>query len=805
MLPESHPLSRASRAIVEHVPYSATVSRHNIRTHDGDLITTIAIAGTAHEAADDDDIQGWHNALVGLIRNIAAEDIALWVHTVREPMNRYPDGDFQDDFAGRLDSRYRQSLSGLQMMVNRHYVTLLIRAPSRKARWLSGERRTIATLLEGIAENNLRMDELADTFLAGLSRYGARRLEIYERDGLVCSETLEFLASLVNGEQQRIPVPRGKLSASLGTTRMSFGVDQFEARTPTHTSIGAMLGTAAYQVERTEPGHLNVMLTLPFPFVLTQSFAMFGRQRAMDALQKQQRLLVNAQDASSSQVDDIHAALDDLAASRAIFGEHHLSVCLRADNQKALNDRIAATRAVLSDAGFLAVREDECIEAAFFAQLPGNFALRPRPAPISSSNIVGYTGFHNYPHGRIDGNQWGPALSLLKTTSGTPFYFNFHLPPTSRKGVDERDVDDRVPGHTLILGPTGAGKTVIQAFMLAQAEKYKPTVFTFDKDQGQANFVRAMGGKYSTLRNGEPTGFNPCSMPDTPGNRLMLQALVKRCIVGDDETFRFSPLREREVKDAVDGVYAMPFEVRRFSAIREFFDPTDPNGNSARFAKWCEGGALGWLLDNPRDLLDFEHGRHFGFDVTDFLENDQTRTVTVMYLFHRMESLIDGRRFILNMDEFWKMLMDEYFEGKALDAVKTYRKRNALALFGTQSPADVLRSKISRQLIEQCVSQLYLPNPKARREDYIDGFKLSEREYEIVHRDMVESNIRGFLFKQGAHSTVCELNLRGFDDELAILSSTAGSVELSERAIATAGDEPDAWMEVFHRLRRERS
>lgn len=794
-----------ARSVLEYVPYTSVVSPHNVRTQAGDTLTILKIGGVAHEAADDDDIQGWHDALTGLIRNIGADDIALWIHTVREPRTDYPGGSFDDDFAGRLNTHYRESLSGLQMMVNSHYLTILIRGKlSRKPLMNLGERKTIASVQESIKDTSERLDEITDTVLSALARYGARRLELYEKNGIIFSETLEFLALLINGERQPIAVPKGRAAHGMTNSRISFGVDQFELRQPDRTVLGAMLGAAAYQVERTEPGHLNVLLTLPFPFILTQSFSLFGRGKAMSSLQKQQRLLVNAEDASTTQVDDIAQAMDDLAAGRSVFGEHHLSLLLLADNQKTLNERIANSRSILAEAGFLVAREDECIEAAFFAQLPGNFQLRPRPAPISSSNIIGYTGFHNYPHGRLHGNQWGDALTLLKTTSGTPFYFNFHLPPSSRRGVDEADADDRVPGHTLLLGPTGAGKTVIQAFMLAQAEKYKPTVFTFDKDQGQANFIRAMGGHYATLKNGVPTGFNPCSMEDTPGNRTMLIQLVKRCIKGEEPDYRFSPNREKEIQDAVDGVYAMPFEARRFSAILEFFDPTDPNGNAARFRKWCAGGSLGWLLDNPRDLIHLSSGRHFGFDVTDFLENDETRTITVMYLFHRMEQLIDGRRFILNMDEFWKMLQDEYFEGKALDAVKTYRKRNALALFGTQSPADVLRSRISRQLIEQCVSQLYLPNPKAAREDYIDGFKLTEREYEIVRKDMVEANLRGFLFKQGSSSTVCELNLRGFDDELAVLSSTAVSVELAERAIASAGDEPDNWLPVFQQMRRER-
>ena len=802
MLAPKQSLANAARPLTEFVPYSTHVSAHNVRTVGGDTLTVIKLAGIAHEAADDSDIQGWHDALTGLLRNIATEDVALWMHTVREPRSQYPDGTFEDGFAGRLNARYRASLAGTQLMANTHYLTLLVRGKSSGLKLLAfGEKRTKAGVLESIHDASARLDELADTVLAGLSRYAPQRLSTTTHQGNVHSETLAFLAFLINGEWQRIAVPKGRAAYGMVSSRVSFGVDQLEIRSPTSVRIGALLAASAYQIERTEPGHLNVLLTMPFPFVLTQSFAIYGRNKALAALQKQQRLLINAEDTSASQIADISQALDDLTSNRVVFGEHHLSLEVLAASQRELIERVSDARAALSECGFTVAREDECIEAAFFAQLPGNFRMRPRPAPISSSNIVGFTGFHNYPTGRRDGNQWGPAVTLLKTTSGTPFYFNFHLPPSSRRGQDEADVDERVPGHTLLLGPTGAGKTVIQTFMLAQCEKYRPTVFTFDKDRGQEIFVRAMGGQYSTLKNGIPTGFNPCGLPDTPGNRAFLMQLVGRCIAGDDPQFQFSPSREREVHDAVNGLYMMPFEARRFSALKEFFDPTDPNGNAARFGKWCAGGSLGWLLDNPTDTLNLT-GRHFGYDVTDFLDNDETRTVTVMYLFHRMEALIDGRRFILNMDEFWKMLLDPVFEGKALDAVKTYRKRNALAIFGTQSPADVLRSRISRQLIEQCVTQLYLPNPKAAREDYVDGFKLTVREYDIVARDMVERNLRGFLFKQGPNSTICELNLRGFEQELAVLSGTEASVDLAARAIAQAGEDPDRWLPVFDEMRR---
>lgn len=797
-------LINGERSLAEFVPYTTHSSEHNVRTDKGDVLTVFRVQGAAHEAADDEDLQAWHEGLAGMIKNIGDGNVALWSHTVRRPRNEFPPGHFDDNFAGRLNEKYKHAISGSAMMVNDHYLTIVLRKPVGIGGWMQGsQKKTVTSIKEKIEDANALLDELSDTVSAAMNRYSPRRLAIYEYNGGMFSETLEFLAFLVNGESQREPLTKGRASFAMTTSRVSFGDEQFEIRTPTETMIGKMLAVNEYLTERTETGHLNNLLTLPFGFVLTQSFTCVSKVKAQESMKKQRKLLENAEDAAISQIEDIRVAEDDLASNRIVSGEHHLSLMVLANDPKTLSNRVAQARSAIAEDGFKVVVEDSCNEAAYFSQLPGVFDLRPRPAPITSRNLVAFSSFHNYPSGRMSGNQWGPAITLLKTTSGTPFYFNFHLPPGGRKGVDEENVDERVPGHTLMLGPTGAGKTVIQTFMLAQAEKYKPTVFTFDKDQGQEIFIRAMGGQYMTLRNGEPSGFNPCAMEDTPDNRSMLMQLVKRCIRGEDAVYEFSPNQERELSHAIDGLYgAVSFEARRFSTLQQFFDPTVPDGNHARFRKWCAGGALGWLLDNPTDQLSLTGTRHFGFDVTAFLDNDETRTVTVMYLFHRMEQLIDGRRFILNMDEFWKMLLDPYFERKALDAVKTYRKRNAVALFGTQSPSDVLKSPISQALIEQCVSQIYLPNPKASVEDYVGGFKLSMREYEIIKKEMVEQNLRGFLFKQGPSSTVCELNLRGFDDELAVLSGTAASVEIANLAIERAGNDPDSWLPVFHQMRQ---
>lgn len=793
-------LLNGEKSLAELVPYSAHVSEHNVRTGAGDLVTVIRLDGAAHEAADPEDVQAWHEALNGLLKNLAQPDLALWRHTVRRPRNEYPAGEFLPGFAADLNDKYAATIAAESMMVNDLYLTLVLRGPPAMFRLFGGgQRRERNQVAMEIEEQCARLDELARNALAALEQYQPSRLGMYERSGLSFSSALEFLAFLVNGEWQPMPVPRQRISDAICTSRLTFGVETGEVRGPVSRQYLAMLAANEYP-DTTQTGELNQLLSLPFGFVLTQSFAYLDRAKALSMIDLQRRKLIGAKDAGISQIEALEEAADDVQSNRVAFGEHHLSLLLTADSTKELEDRLSMARSNLSESGFIVAREDLALEAAYAAQLPGNFRYRPRPAPISSRNFAGLMALHNFPHGKADGNQWGPAVTLLKTTSETPFYFNFHLPTRGRRASGAQTDDERVAGNTLIIGPTGAGKTVIQTFLLAQCEKFKPTVFTFDKDYGQEIFIRAMGGRYSVLKTGLATGFNPLRLEQTPANQQFLVALVKK--LTENPRSPFTAEHEADIAAAVRGLAALPPEHRRMSVLRQYFSEVEPDGIHARLGKWCEGGSLGWVFDNPTDEIDLTGTRYFGFDVTEFLDNDEIRTPVVMYLFHRMEALIGAGRFILNMDEFWKMLQDPHFQKKAEDVVNTIRKRDGFAVFSTQSPQAVLKSPIAHSLVGQCVTQVFLPNPRADAEDYVDGFKLTHREFEIVKDEMPAINLRGFLYKQGSNAAVCELNLAGFNDELAVLSGTSTTVDLARRAIAQAGEDPAAWLPVFHRIRR---
>lgn len=785
------------------VPYASHVTENTIKLNSGDFMQIIKLQGAAHESADIDDINNWHHQLNNMMRNIASPHVALWSHVVRREFNQYPDGSFPPGFCKDFNDKYRAHVAKNRMLVNELYLSIIYRPqPAKVNRWLElFNAKTTEEIEQAQLDSLEALNDVSGAAMAALFRYEPELLGCYEHNHHMYSELMEFAGYLLNGEWQRMPVPRGEIRNMLTTSRPFFGKGGLMSlKTPTTERYASIIAVQEYP-SMTQPGLLDDLLGLPFELVISQSFTFLSKPVAVGRMQRQYGRMVNAGDLAKSQVSAIHDALDDLISNRFVMGAHNISLMVYAENKKQLTDHVNQAGAALSNIGIKWTREDMGIAGSFYAMLPGNFEYRVRVGDITSLNFAGFSSFHNYPLGRIRNNQWGDAVMMFKTTSSSPYFFNFHRAEGKEMRIDKNHKD---LANTMVIGQSGGGKTVLEMTMLAMSAKFNQppenpaTYILFDKDLGGAIGVRAMGGKYYPIKNGVPSGFSPFQLDPTPDNLVFLEALVKKLV--EHEGMPLMPSQEREINQAINGVMGAAKHKRRLGALLEFFDPTDSNGLHARLSRWCRGGALGWLFDNAEDTFSLEGSSIFGFDVTEFLENDETRTPTIMYLFHRIEKLIDGRRLIIFMDEFWKLLLDDYFEDLVQNKLKTIRKQNGFLVMFTQSPRDALRSKISHSLIEQTATKIFLPNPGADYDDYVNGFKLTVREYEII-KNLGEKS-RQFLIKQGQNSVVAELDLRGFDDELAVLSGNTATSHLAERLVAELGEDPTVWLPEFHRIRK---
>ena len=817
-LPRAAALRREVSTLTR-VPYLAHVSPHIVKTIHGDYVQVFRLGGASFECADDETLNTWHARLNVLWRNIASPQVALWAHVIRRrEVTEVAEG--ATGFSGALERKYRTRLAQQTLMVNELYLSTVYRPTAGVAAGLASrflKRTQPRSAAFELADALDACEKLRETVRASLERYEPEVLGVYSRDARTYSGPLNLFSTLINGEVREVPLPRAPINEVLATCRLFFGTEVLECRQPTRTRAAAMLGIKEYPTP-THVGMFDGLLSAPYPFVLTQSFAFLTKASGQALLQRQFNRMMNAGDFAVSQAEELKDALDALTSNEFAMGDHHFSLLVLADDPealtrsrtrtwiqeneetiarraKSLNDNVAAARALLADTGMTVAREDLALEACVWAQLPGNFSMRPRKAPITSRNFAAMVPFHNYPSGRASGNHWGEALTVLVTSARSPFHFSLHASDArDPEGGSRKDT-----GHTLICGPTGSGKTVFIGFLVAMLTRHGATQVLFDKDRGLEILVRALGGEYCPLKNGEPTGFNPLTLPPTPLNVEFLKSWLR--VLVRPASGCLTVRQQADLDSALRGTLALDPSARRLSRLMEFLDSTDAEGLHARLSPWCEaaGGDYAWVFDNAEDVVVPRLAGHaiVGFDVTDFLDHQMCRTPVTLYLFHLVRQRLDGRRLVCWMDEFWRLLADPAFESFAKDGPKTWRKLNGVMALATQSASDVLGSAISRTLIEQTPTKVFFPNADANWEDYGLGFGLTEREF-VLLKEQLEPGSRRLLLKQGHQSVVCELDLKGFDGELAVISGRRSSVDIVNELITRLGANPRSWLPSFY-------
>ncbi len=761
-----------------HLPYARHVDEHTLETRDGRLAQVIHLRGLLFETADTDEINYRKRLRDAMLQAVGSSQFALYHHVIRRRVDVSLPAAFPDAFSTRLDAAWQARLGDRRLYVNDLYLTLVRRPLQGRVGFLDKVRSTFIKPVSDATAHELRqLDTAREALLAALGSYAPRLLGTYDTPEGPCSEPLEFLSNILNGEMRPILLPMQDIGDYLPYRRISFGQETVELG-PAAGQPRDFLGLVSIKdyPGQTSAGMFDELLRLPLELVISQSFGFVDRSVALGRMNLSLRRMRSAEDEAVSLRASLSDAKDQVAAGRAGFGEHHMTIGVRGHTPPAVDSGIAEIQATLAELGVIAVREDIALEPAFWAQFPGNFKYIARRGLVSTANFASLASGHNFALGQAQGNHWGDAISLLETTAAGPYYFNFH----------HGDL-----GNFTVIGPSGSGKTVVLNFLLAQARKVNPRIVFFDKDRGAELFIRAIGGRYDVLRPGQPSGLNPLVFSDTPTNRQFLLDWLVLLAGGAD-------LEEvARIKDAIDANYRAPVDFRRLRHLIELFrgDRRPQAGDLwSRLRPWWGDGERAWLFDNAEDTTDLS-APAVGFDMTQILDDPVVRSPAMMVLFHRVEERLDGTPAIIVVDEGWKALDDEIFVRRIKDWEKTIRKRNGIVGFATQSAADALQSRIASAIIEQAATQIFMANPKAQASDYVDGFGLTTHEFELVRS--LPDTARCFLIKHGNESVVARLNMSGEHEMLTILSGRERTVRLLDEIRAEIGDDPEDWLPLL--------
>ena len=786
--PANAKVTKGEISAAHFIPYKCHWNSNTILTHNEELVRVIKIKGFAFETADDEDIDLKKNARNNLLKGMSSGNFSLYFHTIRRKEKGFPDGEMPDKFSKRVNDEWAAKHSDTRSFVNEHYFTII-----------RGSDKTGAAVLEHMAkklqhktdksswENYMRegydeLEEMTERVMNGYGNYGPELLDLVNTDVGITSEILEFLSRIVNcGHAQRMTPPLANIANHLPISRLYFGKKSIEAHHPTSVKHCGMIAIKEYRPS-TNAGVFDGFMQMPFELIMTQSFSFINRMIAISSMQLQQRRLVQAEDVAVSQIQEIDSALDSAMSGEFGFGNHHLSILCIEDTPKSLESALSLAIVELSNSGITGVREKLNLEPAFWAQLPCNAEYMARRCTVNTLNIASFASFHNYPSGKRKGNHWGDAVTVLNTVSGTPYFFSFHV----------RDV-----GHTMIIGPTGAGKTVLLNFLCAQAQKFNCRLFFFDKDRGAEIFVRAIRGKYTTPDVAKPSGFNPFQLPDNNENRKFLVELITSLVTEGDE--RLPPHEIERVNEAVKGNYKLPQDQRRLRNLAPFMGLGGPGTLAGKLAMWHSRGSHANLFDNEEDLIDFTSARTFGIEMAHILQDKVSIGPVLLYLFHRIQSSLDGSPTMIVLDEAWALIGNPIFAPKIKDWLKVLRKLNTFVVFATQSVEDAAKSEISDTLVQQTATQIFLPNLKATIL-YREVFMLSEREFNLVKT--TDPGTRFFLVKQDNDGVIARIDLGGMDEIINVLSARVDTALLMDEIIEEVGDDPDDWLPVFYKRSR---
>jgi len=756
------------------------VKRHVVSYTDDKALLVIKLTGMPFESLPDDMIVNRFDSRNRVFASMAKDKgnrLAIWTTLKREKVSFDSRFQFKSGFMREFAKQYLKRFELGSYFENNFYVSLVLKH-------------------EGIEEGANELEELGDQVIKSFKAYDPEYLTTYVSNGMLFSQTYEFLGTLINGFKEPQPVYADPAHETIPSSWLHWGYDLQELRGADATRYATNWDLKGFP-DSTKWGMFDKILSQPAEFTLTQSYQCYSMSAAKKAIEAQINKLESVKDKAGHQLDELQQALGYLSTGELAFGEYHCALTVFGETKvKAVENGSTLTSVLLNECSAKFLKSALSAPFTYLSHVPGA-KNKPRPMLKSTRNLAASFGMHNFSTGKSEGNPIGDgsAIMPLQSISSSLYSFNFHY---TKDG--ENNLGDKIAGHTLILGATGVGKTTLETALVGFLERFDNKIFALDKDEGLKIFIHALDGVYYSLKAGVRTGLAPFQLPDTAANRQFLYGLVKTC--AQDRDGKVSDEEANQIKFAVDTVMGLDVEYRRFSRLVENISGGGGNSLRERLAKWCESenGEHAWALDNVDDNMSVIEQRMVGFDVSDFLREGYEPTEPVLaYLFH-LKNMMQTKGGLLAtiIEEFYVPAMYPSTQKMMFDVLKTGRKRDEFMIMASQSPEDAINSPIFAAIRDQTPTKILMPNPSAEFASYLRvGLTIKE----FTELKALDPNSRTFLIKQGNQSCFAKLDLYGMDDQIAVLSGNTENVAIFNEIIERVGTNSRDWMPEFQRLR----
>ena len=724
---------RTAARLADFLPWVALADEGVVLNKDGSFQRTARFRGPDLDSA----VAAELVAVAGRINNAfrrLGSGWSIFVEAQRHEAATYPASIFPDPASGLVDEERKADFEEAGThYVSGYYLTFLYLPPAEEAA------RAESWLYEGRERSGVDPQEILRTFIDRTGRVLAL-LDGFmpECAWLDDSETLTYLHSTVSTKRHRVRVPETPvyLDALLADQPLTGGLEPRLGSE--HLRVLTIIGFPT----ATTPGLLDDLNRLAFPYrwstraiLLDKTDATklltkirrqwFAKRKSIAAILKE--VLTNEASAlvdtdASNKAADADMALQELGADVAGMAYVTATIVVSDTDPRLADEKLRLVEKVIQGRDFTAMVETVNAVDAWLGSLPGHAYANVRQPPISTLNLA-----HMIPLSAVwagperDEHFGAPPLLYGKTEGSTPFRLSLHV----------GDV-----GHTLVVGPTGAGKSVLLALMALQFRRYERSqVFAFDFGGSIRAAALAMGGDWHDLGGGLTEGddfsvsLQPLARIDDTYERAWAADWIVAILTR--EGIPITPEVKEHIWTALTSLASAPVGERTITGFAVLLQSNDIK---QALRPYCLGGAYGRLLDAEAEHLGSAAVQAFEIEG---LVGTGAAPAVLSYLFHRIGDRLDGRPTLLIIDEGWLALDDEGFAGQLREWLKTLRKKNASVIFATQSLSDIDNSSIAPAIIESCPTRLLLPNERAI-EPQITAiyrrFGLNDRQIEILAR-----------------------------------------------------------------------
>jgi len=423
-------------------------------------------------------------------------------------------------------------------------------------------------------------------------------------------------------------------------------------------------------------------------------------------------------DADEALVSDLGLCLRELEVSGNYFGEWSMTVILYDLEESKLDRSVAECVKVFATQDATVIEERYNLLNAWLAAVPGNYAYNLRRFYLLNTNCADLSFLFTLDTGEALNRHLNQEyLAVLETNHSTPYYLNLHYQDNA---------------HTAILGATGSGKSFALNFLITNLQKYQPQTVIFDLGGGYESLTRLFSGSY--LKVGlEQRSFtiNPFSLVPSKENLHFLYSLVR--VLVESNGYELSSADERDLFTQIENLYQIEPTMRRLFTLRNIVN----RRLSEHLHKWVGEGPYARLFDNVEDNLTLADFQCFDFEGMD--KYPQVLEPLLFYILHRANASIHApelaTRFkVFVMDEAWRFFRNPTLKNYIIEALKTWRKKNAAMILATQSADDLSSSDLLPIIVESCATKMFLANPGMDRAAYRELFHLNETEAELIAR-----------------------------------------------------------------------